>query len=121
MGQVHENTKPALAMLEAEGFQKTDCIDIFDGGPMVSCQRTDIQVVKRTKVVRVSGIVPSLDASRSMIASSVGGFRAVLGAVSLHDQGCVVTQQVAACLKVNLNDEIRVTSLYPTNTLDMKT
>lgn len=121
MGQVHENTKPALAMLEAEGFQKTDCIDIFDGGPMISCQRTDIQVVKRTKVVRVSGIVPSFDAPRSMIASSVGGFRAVLGTASIAEQDCVVTEQVATCLKVSLNDEIRVTSLYPAHTLDKKT
>ena len=112
MGQVHENTKPALALLESEGFEKTDCIDIFDGGPMVSCQRNDINAVKRTKVARVVKIVPSIESPQSILASTSGGFRAVLGAASIEDHGCIVSEQAANCLKVNVNDDVRITALY---------
>lgn len=32
MGQVHQNSKPAMEMLRAEGFVQTEMIHIFDGG-----------------------------------------------------------------------------------------
>lgn len=122
MGQVHENTKPALAMLESEGFAKTDHIDIFDGGPMISCQRQDIDAVRRTQTVRIARIttqpdaqiVPQSKSPRFILASTCGGFRAVLGTATIEKEGCVVSEPVACLLKVNLNDEIRVTALHPT-------
>ena len=35
IGQVHDLTKPALALVEREGFRYRGYIDIFDGGPTV--------------------------------------------------------------------------------------
>src|SRR5690554_7336923 len=35
IGRVHDNTRPALKMLEAEGFNFNGMVDIFDGGPVV--------------------------------------------------------------------------------------
>ncbi|AZZ93555.1 arginine N-succinyltransferase [Hahella sp. KA22] len=35
IGQVHEHTRPALAMLESEGFNFNGLVDIFDAGPLV--------------------------------------------------------------------------------------
>ncbi len=113
IGQVHLNTRPALAMLEAEGFQKTDCIDIFDGGPLVSCQRESIDAVKRTQFARVAQIVPSVESPASILASTSGGFRAMLGAVKLVDDGFMISEIVAVTLQVKLNDELRSTALHP--------
>jgi arginine N-succinyltransferase len=51
IGQVHVQTKPALAMLEAEGFRRNALIDIFDGGPVVECETAKIRAVANSKIV----------------------------------------------------------------------
>jgi arginine N-succinyltransferase len=48
IGKVHPETKPALAMLESQGFVRTDQIDIFDGGPVVQCATQSIAAVQAT-------------------------------------------------------------------------
>jgi len=113
MGQVHENTRPALAMLESEGFTKTECIDIFDGGPQISCKRDSIDAVKRTQVARVTQIVLVLETTPTILSSTSGGFRAMLGSAKLVDDGFVISEIVALTLQVKLNDELRSTSLHP--------
>ena len=35
IGQVHEKTKPALKLLEKEGFEHRGYVDLFDAGPTV--------------------------------------------------------------------------------------
>lgn len=113
IGQVHPNTKPALAMLESEGFAITDCIDIFDGGPMVACKRDNIDAVKRTVVTRVAqiGVVPYT--SPVILASECEGFRATLGSMELVENGLVISEAVASSLRLRVNDEIRFTALHP--------
>jgi len=54
IGRVHEQTKPALAMLEAQGFQRTDQIDIFDGGPVMQCVTDKIEAIRSTCSMVVS-------------------------------------------------------------------
>ncbi|MDO6442698.1 arginine N-succinyltransferase [Marinobacter sp. 2_MG-2023] len=46
LSQVHENTRPALKILEAEGFQHKGLIDLFDAGPTVECALADIASVR---------------------------------------------------------------------------
>ena len=48
IGQVHPETRPALKLLQSEGFRITDMVDIFEAGPMVSAER-------RFRTVRESG------------------------------------------------------------------
>jgi arginine N-succinyltransferase len=112
MGQVHPNTEPALAMLESEGFAKTDCIDIFDGGPLVACKRDNIDAVKRTAVTRVVQIGDVPDSSTVILASECEGFRATLGPMKLIDNGLIISEAVASALRLNVNDEIRFTTLH---------
>lgn len=54
IGQVHVQTKPALAMLESQGFVRTDQIDIFDGGPVVQCATQSIVAVQDSSQYLVS-------------------------------------------------------------------
>lgn len=51
IGQVHSQTKPALAMLESEGFRRNSLIDIFDGGPVVECETAKIKAVANSKIM----------------------------------------------------------------------
>ncbi|MBY5993063.1 arginine N-succinyltransferase [Ferrimonas balearica] len=47
VGKVHDNTRPALALLEAEGFRCRGYVDIFDAGPTVECARDQIRSVRK--------------------------------------------------------------------------
>ncbi|OZG72517.1 arginine N-succinyltransferase [Hahella sp. CCB-MM4] len=46
IGQVHPHTRPALAMLESEGFNFNGLVDIFDAGPLVEAFVRNIRTVR---------------------------------------------------------------------------
>lgn len=53
IGKVHPDTRPALHMLESEGFRYTGFIDPFDGGPTVEAQVSNLQSVHQSSLCRV--------------------------------------------------------------------
>lgn len=71
LSQVHSHTRPALRILEAEGFQHKGFIDLLDGGPTVECALADIRSVESSSacMVRIDdtaletnrGYVPAID------------------------------------------------------------
>lgn len=46
IGQVHPQTRPALHMLETEGFQYKGLVDLLDAGPTVECPLASIRSVR---------------------------------------------------------------------------
>ncbi|MFO7529995.1 MAG: arginine N-succinyltransferase [Marinobacter sp.] len=48
IGKVHPHTRPALGMLETEGFRHRGFVDLFDAGPTVECGLRDIASVRRS-------------------------------------------------------------------------
>lgn len=113
LGDVHPNTRPALAMLEAEGFKKIDLIDIFDGGPVVQCARDEIDAVRRTKMNRVTRITEQVDGQSMIVSSSSDGFRAMIGKVLQAEDGITLSQVAAATLRVKVGDTVRLLGLHP--------
>ncbi|WP_417516807.1 arginine N-succinyltransferase [Marinobacter sp.] len=53
LSQVHENTRPALRILQAEGFQHKGLIDLFDAGPTVECALADIGSVRSSSACAI--------------------------------------------------------------------
>ncbi|MBT1445900.1 arginine N-succinyltransferase [Shewanella sp. JM162201] len=53
IGQVHENTVPALKLLENEGFMHRGYVDLFDAGPTVEAQLKQIKSVRQSHRARV--------------------------------------------------------------------
>lgn len=65
IGQVHPDTRPALHMLESEGFRYTGFIDPFDGGPTVEAQLQNLRSVRQSSRCRVTigqSIAPTVGA-----------------------------------------------------------
>ena len=113
LGEVHPNTRPALAMLEAEGFHAIDLIDIFDGGPVVRCKTEEINAVRRTTQCTIGHIEPDVEGDGTILASSTDGFRAII-ADSAGDASTLTISEVAALkLKVKVGDRLLKTPLYP--------
>ncbi|MEM8732570.1 MAG: arginine N-succinyltransferase, partial [Planctomycetota bacterium] len=113
LGKVHPNTEPALAMLQAEGFEKINLIDIFDGGPVVQCERDEIGAVSRTLRTTVAGIAEDVQGSRVILSSESGGFRALISEAEVSDQGLVIGQVAAPQLQVRVGDPISLLTLHP--------
>ncbi|MGF2687082.1 arginine N-succinyltransferase [Marinobacter sp. DUT-3] len=62
IGQVHEQTRPALKMLEAEGFRHTGFVDLFDAGPTVEAELCDIISIKLSNQCQVQVVDDSMTA-----------------------------------------------------------
>jgi arginine N-succinyltransferase len=58
IGQVHPQTRPALHMLEAEGFQYKGLVDLFDAGPTIECPLASIHSVKNSMSYKVATCDP---------------------------------------------------------------
>lgn len=53
IGQVHQNTRPAIAMLKREGLRWEGYVDIFDGGPTMEAYIDDVKAVREARLVTV--------------------------------------------------------------------
>ncbi|WP_417738137.1 arginine N-succinyltransferase [Rosistilla oblonga] len=90
IGEVHEQTRPAKAMLEREGFASRGLVDIFDAGPILHSDRDSIRSVASCRNPKVErGEVPA-DAKRQIVTTSASRFRAVNSQVHWIDDDHVV-------------------------------
>lgn len=53
IGEVHEKTRPALRLLEAEGFEHRGYVDPFDAGPTVEAKLAEIRSVATSTACRI--------------------------------------------------------------------
>lgn len=81
--RVHPNTEPALKMLLDEGFEMTNRIDIFDGGPMLMGETKNLRPVRERKVATVAEVVERVAPTepRTLLANTLLDFRSCLGGV----------------------------------------
>ncbi len=71
IGEVNEASKPAVKMLEREGFAYAGYLDIFDGGPTVQAQTKSIRTVRHSRKVQISELSSApLDGTKYIIMST---------------------------------------------------
>lgn len=59
IGRVHPQGVGALKLLEWEGFRFNRVVDIFDGGPMVTCERARIRTIRDSRHVTLQAGDPA--------------------------------------------------------------
>lgn len=110
IGQVHENTKPALRLLEKEGFTCRNYVDIFDGGPTVECDVRNIESVRHSFRAKVS--IAEHNSSQDFLISNTSfeDFRATAtkAAYDQASESVILTAEVAEALKVSEGDFVRM-------------
>lgn len=112
IGCVHDATKPAMKMLEREGFEFEGYVDIFDAGPTVQAHRDHIHTVQKSKRKAIEGILPELEGPLFLISNISPEFRACLGTcVETEEGGVHLTKSVAHALQVKEGDRVRFVSL----------
>lgn len=112
IGQVHEFTKPALKLLQNEGFTCRNYVDIFDAGPTVECDLRNIESVRHSCLLKVyiSEKHHKKKSSIFVANTSFENFRAVLveSDYDLDAGYIVITTEVAEQLFVEDGDQVRV-------------
>ncbi|GHA24113.1 arginine N-succinyltransferase [Oceanisphaera arctica] len=113
IGKTHDKTRPALRLLEEEGFSWRGYVDIFDAGPSVECDLKQIRTVRNSRQLKVH-IGEPLDAGKHLISNTrFDGFRALIGDLAVNEEKAqaVMTEEVARLLKVEDGDTVRVVEM----------
>ncbi|MCP4886540.1 MAG: arginine N-succinyltransferase, partial [Planctomycetaceae bacterium] len=113
LGQVHRRTIPAKIMLEQEGFEYRNFVDIFDGGPTVHCATASIRTIRESKILKISDIRSEIAGDRFLVSNRSLKFRATQGALAIEGENVVISQAMAARLDVEIGDTVR--AVKPTN------
>ena len=109
MGQVHQHTRPALRLLESEGFRHQGFIDIFDGGPTVEAPVAALRSIRDSRALEARIGVPSSKAVPHLLANDrLRDFRCVLAPALAARDHVVLDQSTAAALNIAAGDPVRI-------------
>ena len=114
IGKVHANTKPALRLLEKEGFEFRGYVDLFDAGPTVEAQIDNIKSVRDSRLLTVKiGSGQNVD-TYAIANLSVEQFKAVFSCDIAIDENldeAIISEEIADTLNVKNGDTIRILKL----------
>jgi arginine N-succinyltransferase len=113
IGVPHEQSRGAVKNLEQEGFAFSGMVDIFDAGPVMTCQRDVIRSVCQSRKRPIAEIVAGPIESQAFMMGTIGrDFRACKGPIDESDAGGVrIDQACAEALHVRKGDELRYVEL----------
>ncbi|MFT5707052.1 MAG: arginine N-succinyltransferase [Oceanospirillaceae bacterium] len=121
IGQVHQNTAPALNMLEQEGFANLGYVDIFDGGPTIEADIRHIRAITQSKSIKVTvastgNTADVTDESSIYVISnqSLNDYRCTLITLTKQQANAanlVISPEYASALKVAQGDKLRLVPL----------
>jgi arginine N-succinyltransferase len=109
INQVHKNTAPALRLLEAEGFERSDYVDIFDAGPTVKCLKHHVETIKNSQTLTV--IIDdkaNMQNNYILCNGALQRFRAVQASAEVNGEYISITSEVARALQIKDNDVVRI-------------
>lgn len=116
IGKVHDNTRPALQMLESEGFRNRGYVDIFDAGPTVEAEVANIKSVRESRRLPVRiGALDSQQTRYIVCNTHVANFRAVQAHAQVTQEHLVIDAETATALQVQNGDNVRFVTLTGAN------
>ncbi|MGM0480346.1 MAG: arginine N-succinyltransferase [Pseudomonadota bacterium] len=114
IGKVHDNTRPALRLLESEGFRRRGFVDIFDAGPTVEAEVCNLHSVRNSRLVPVV-IIDQVDNQAKephiVCNTHLEQFRAAQVAVNPHADELHLTAEQAQHLHLESGDDARIVAL----------
>lgn len=111
IGQVHEKTKPALQLLEQEGFSCRGYVDIFDAGPTVEANLKHIRSAQASckMPVKIVDEITETESAFFVINTKVEDFRGVCTPLDIdsNTEYASISQESAEALGLGNGDYIR--------------
>ncbi len=115
IGEVHPNTKPALKILQHEGFEHSGMVDIFEAGPVVLCPRDNIRTVRQSLIASLAATKGDpIDSPQYIVSNTHPNFRAAQTNLTINpDNSITLPSETAAALNLSPNDPLRYVTLRP--------
>jgi arginine N-succinyltransferase len=91
-------------------------VDIFEGGPIVSCATDEIRTVRESRATMVHKVTAGPIESDLFILSNTyaNGYRACAGTLAIAPgKGIQISKETAAALRVKKGDPVRIAPLRP--------
>ena len=118
IGMVHDSSRPAMRLLEKEGFEQIREVDIFEGGPIVKAKTDDVRCIKKSRVARLSKsylpIKKEVKNERLFLVVNTNCFQSFKVAVSpvfVDDDEIQLPHEVSEALEVSAGDAVRFVEL----------
>lgn len=103
-----EASKPAMKLLEEDGFRYQGYVDVFDAGPTMQAERGQIRTIRKSKHAVVSEIKSVENSKQYMIAtSSLSNFRIGLAHLEEGKNGIAIEPEVAEAMRLQVGDAVR--------------
>ncbi|MBH0112224.1 arginine N-succinyltransferase [Novosphingobium sp. YJ-S2-02] len=109
MGQPHYSGRPAMRMLEDEGFSYQKYVDIFDGGPTMIADTDRIRTIRQARELTISALTADQEGTPTHIVSHgrLADFRACQARLVENADGSVtIDEEAAALLGVGTGDAL---------------
>lgn len=109
IGRAHERSMPAMHVLNKEGFQYKNYVDILNGGPTIEIARDDLKSLRESKTIVIKTCQKKLETKETWLLSNRSmDYRSALGAIELTEQGeGILEESTAKALNVSVGDSIR--------------
>jgi len=109
IGAIHESTAPAFKMLSREGFDLTNIIDLFDGGPRLVGKLDDLRTMAKSKTAPFGGIASApISGETHLLSNERLDFRCCYGNIQLERNGsALLDKETADALKLHPGDTFR--------------
>jgi arginine N-succinyltransferase len=109
IGRPHDRGVPAMKMLTAEGFRYDNYVDIFDGGPTLTCPTDVVKTVATSRAAPVGELSDGPGGMPRVLlaAGRLADFRSWIGHADWCADGLVLPAGEAELMGVGLGDEVR--------------
>lgn len=114
IGKTHDSSKPALKMLIQEGFTVTEEIDLFDAGPSLAANTSNIRSIKKSSLVNTALTNDNLEEEPEFIISNEQlDFRACFGKLRFTSKtDALINEEVADALMIQPGDPVRYVTTH---------
>ena len=99
IGQVGEETRPALKMLESLGFKYINEVDPFDGGPHLKVNKDEVKIIKEGQRIPFKNAEVNKYNGQVLVASGEGGnFRSGVSPYKIEEGSLMLPEVSRECL-----------------------
>jgi arginine N-succinyltransferase len=107
IGVPMDASRPAMQLLQAEGFRYEGYVDLFDAGPTLQVARRDIRTVRKSRRAEVRGVHPVSSDPVMICNTRLADFHACSGCIEETQNGVIITPEAADALGVTVGDMVR--------------
>lgn len=102
-----EASRPAMQLLQTEGFRYEGYIDLFDAGPTMQAARRDIHTVRISRRAEVRRLQAVTSAPQMICNTRLGDFKASTGHLEETEDGVILAPELADAIGVGIGDTVR--------------